>query len=224
LNPVKSNISNLIFETEGPVGLASININFIANILRNGKEEIRLVSINELNQDQYKKAIIALRVWYIKSDVEDNDIPFAHELFIHGNQYVDEINKLNLDELPFEQVKSEISRIRNMAFYDRGDENDRGDKDHALFLIGQKKEMTTYLLERLDSMETDTERISYLRSLILDINMYSDKDNIIKNNGGKNALLSKIEKYLRNDFARYQHLIFNPLPQEETSLWDIVKK
>jgi hypothetical protein len=224
LNPAKSNISNLIFETEGPAGLASININFIAKILRNGKEEIRLVDINELNPEQYKKAIITLKIWYVKSDVDDNDIPFAHEFFIHGSQYIDEINKLNLDELVFEQVKSEISRIRNMAFYDREDKNDTGDKDHALFLTGQKKEMTTYILERLDSMETDTERINYLKSLILDINMYSDKANIIKNNGGKKALLSKIEKYLRGDFAKYQHLIFNPLPQKGKSLWDIVKE
>jgi hypothetical protein len=223
LDPAKSNISNLIFETGGPVGLASVNINFIAKILRNGKEEIRLEDISKLNPDQYKKAIIALKVWYIKSDVKDNDIPFAHEFFIHGSQYIDEINKLNLDELSFEQAKSEISRIRNMAFYDRGDENDHGDKDHALFITGQKREMTTYILERLDSMETDTERISYLRSLILDIKMYC-KDNIIKNNGGKETLLSKIEKYLKTDFAKYQHLIFNSLPQGETSLWDIVKK
>jgi hypothetical protein len=49
LDPVKSNISNLIFETGGPVGLASVNINFIAKILRNGKEEIRIVDINEGN-------------------------------------------------------------------------------------------------------------------------------------------------------------------------------
>jgi hypothetical protein len=83
--------------------------------------------------------------------------------------------------------------------------------------------MTTYILERLDAMETDTERISYLRSLILDIKMYC-KDNIIKNSGGKKALLSKIEKYLKTDFVKYQHLIFNSSAQEETSLWDIVKK
>jgi hypothetical protein len=99
LNSAQSNISNLIFETGGPAGLASIDIKFIAKVLRNGKEEIRLVSINELNPEQYKKAKIALNVWYIKSDVESNDIPFAHEFFIHGSQYIDEINKLNLDEL-----------------------------------------------------------------------------------------------------------------------------
>jgi hypothetical protein len=46
---------------------------------------------------------------------------------------------LNLDELSFEQVKSEVSRIRNMAFYDSGDKNDHGDKDHALFITGQKR-------------------------------------------------------------------------------------
>jgi hypothetical protein len=53
-----------------------------------------------------------------------------------------------------------------MAFYDRENKKDTGDKDHVLFLTGQKKEMTDYLLERLDAMKTDAEK-----------NRLSDKNN-----------------------------------------------
>jgi hypothetical protein len=224
-----SNISNLIFETQGPTGVASIGISFITNVLRNKNWEVRLLDIKQLTEEQYKTAKIALRVWYIKQYVEDNDIPFAHELFIHGIAYIDKINKLDMTTLNLEQAKKKISEIINEAYYDRNNKQDSGDKDHALFLTGKKEEMTNYLLDRLESMETDLARGEYLYKIIKkgdEGSMYNYiidtklSSNLVNNYpGGQKQLIKDTKKYLEEKFAKYHDLIFKPLPGKTQSLW-----
>jgi hypothetical protein len=225
-----SNISNLIFETMGPVRVASTGIAFITNVLRNDKWEVRLSDINQLTEEQYKTAKIALRIWYIKKDVDYNDIPFAHELFIHGISYIDEINKLDLKSMSLEQAKKKISEIMDKAYYDRNDEQDSGDKDHALFLIGKKEEMTNYLLERLESIKTDSEKRDYLYQIIKGnvggMYNYIINDNISSNlvkhyQGGRKQLIKDVKKYLEDKFQKYHDLIFktNPLWKEIDSTY-----
>jgi hypothetical protein len=222
-----SNISNLIFETMGPVQVASTGISFITNVLRNDKWEVRLLDIKQLTEEQYKTAKIALRIWYIKSFVDYNDIPFAHELFMHGIAYIDEINKLDLTNMNLEQVKKKIPEIMDKAYYYKNNE-DTGDKDHALFLTGKKEEMTNYLLERLESMKTDSERWEYLYKIIKgdEGSMYNyiidtkSSSNLVNHyQGGRKQLIKDTKKYLEEKFSKYHDLIFKPFQGKTQSLW-----
>jgi hypothetical protein len=184
------------------------------------------LDINQLTEEQYKNAKIALRIWYIKDFVEYDDIPFAHELFIHGISFIDEINKLDLDELTFEQCKFKISEIHKKANYE---DNDGGNRDHVLFLTGKKEEMTNYLLERLELMKTDSERVSYLTNIIKGeeggiYNYVIDpvlSANLVKYYpGGRKQLIKDTQKYLEEKFQKYHDLIFKPLQGQTSSLWE----
>jgi hypothetical protein len=146
--------------------------------------------------------------------------------------YIDEINKLDFTTLNLEQAKKKIFEIHNKARYIS---TDSGDKDHALFLSGKKEEMTAYLLERLESMKTDSERIAYLTKIIRGneggISNYVINSELSTNlvehyPGGRKQLIKDTKKYLEEKFQKYYDLIFKPLQGQTNSLWEkeIVQK
>jgi hypothetical protein len=229
------NISNLVFE-QGGNAAASTTIAFIFDVIykrdNNKNDTITRVEsieiLEKLYKEQYNNAKITLRIYNSRQLVLNNDLYFAHELLIHGILMIDEINKLDLKTLSIAEAKTKISEIYLKTKYISDDD---GARDHALFLTGEKKEMTAYLLERLKSMKTESERWEYLRRLIVSkdfygsIYWYVNDSKIIKYfPGGKPALIKKLKFYLENDFKDYHDLIFKPFSGETTSLWDTLEK
>jgi hypothetical protein len=221
----KSNISDLIFENEYGASVAKTSISFIADTMRNANmKETHLFSIEDLNETQYQNAKVALKVTYVQSAIKENDIAIAHEFLIHGILFVDEINKLDFKKLNLKQAADKISDIYMKSRYVSDDD---GSRDHVLFMTGEKKEMTDFLLDRLKSMKTEEQR-SYLRKILIgdvgSFHNYVNKDTKLINNykKGKEDLLIKIKLYLETDFNDYHDLIFKPLPCKTTSLWDII--
>jgi hypothetical protein len=136
-----------------------------------------------------------------------------------------EINKLDFTTLNLEQAKKKISEIYNKARYIS---TDSGDKDHVLFLTGKKEEMTAYLLERLESMKTDSEKIDYITKVIKGniggiYNYIIDKKtspNLVEHYPGRRTQLIKdTKKYLEEKFQKYHDLIFKPVQGKTISLW-----
>jgi hypothetical protein len=206
-------INNLICEYGIAMeGAGSTDIGFL--IRKNSPNQVGLdfIGIKEMkgkSDEEYKQSILCFQVGFLPYQANDHTI--AHEFFIHVIHFLTEINKLDANKLSKNEFLDKLQEIKNDTNYDNTGRGDGGDKDHYKFIIGEKKEMTEYVLEILKKKKTVEEQLNYLSIHLDEIKKYITHPNILKLNGGKKAVISKIKLYLQTGFKDYHDYIFKPL-------------
>jgi hypothetical protein len=238
---------NTLLCMHGGYGNAAIGIYFLVSreVMKKGKKEtiVETKSIEDLTESEFKSSTICFKMTHqprlLNKGImyNTNDHEFAHELLIHGLLDLDELNKIDMN-LPFETVKGKIIQIQDQSSYTINGENWPGEKDHYQFIIGQKKEMTNYTLERMSQISDVKYRIRYIAHYVDELFKYINESSVVNPNGGRSVVLPKVKKHLLEDFKQYYDLIFKPIPEsmelddtfdyffnKNESLWDhMVKK
>jgi hypothetical protein len=202
-------LNNLIFESGHATGRLSTIIGFLVPKIKGGNDGISFLNTKTMEEDVtvteeiYKKSKLCINIWFAG---RPNDHELAHELLIHNVDHFNEINKIQ----GFNKLSKREAIDKIIALYTN---NDNGDEDHYKFIIGEKKEMTEYTLERLEQMQTVSDKLNYLCIYLSEIGKYTDKNafpNIIIRHGGYNEIITNAKDYIKRDFAAYKSYIFEP--------------
>jgi hypothetical protein len=200
-------LNNLIFEAGHASSQASTTIGFLVLQKTGTNVGMDFVEIKDpiLTEESYKQSKLCINIWFAGSP---NDHVLAHELLIHDVRYFDEITQIDFKNISKEVA---INKLTDILSHGRYTDSDGGHKDHYNFIIGEKKEMTEYTLERLEQMQTMNDKLNYLCKYISELKKYLSEKEIQEQNGGYNNIVTKIKQYLERDFGNYKSYIFEPL-------------